>query len=258
MKKLSNRTIVRDSFRGLLFLILSFSLLSPFEVYAEYTLLYNKEEMEILKSLAEKGNPEAMYVLGKAYSNHHAMEEYGVEFDFYLGEKYYREASKKGFGPATYELRGWCYEGWICQFDIIEKAANQNCPIALLWMAMVYSGGSNLYKVKPNQKKAIEYFKRAEATNDDEVLFEIGIAIKEDDMPGRKKNINEGIEYLKRSAEQGNPDAAEELSNIYKNGEGVSVNLEEAKKWEENHNKLRTEYKQRKLLEEKKRLGIIK
>ena len=213
---------------------------------------YNREEINAIKSLADKGNGEALYVLYEAYDCS-IKGIYEIEPDSDLAEQYLKKSTESGYPRALYEL-GIRLEPQM-GLKYIEAAANKDYPDALYLMARIYSKYYKIYGIKQNDKKAIEYFKKAEKSEDAEVLCWIARVYQWGEMPESHSNMTSAINLFKKSVEKGYNTSASYLEGIYKHGDGVPADESEAKKWKEIAI-TRSDLSDKELLAQKQRLGL--
>jgi TPR repeat protein len=118
-----------------------------------------KATIESILPLAEEGNDEAQYTLGKLY-----YEGQGLSPDYKSALKWFRLAAEQGFAKAQCDL-GRMYEqgtGVTKDYEEARKwyclAAEQQLPLAQTFLGAMYSSGSG---VPQDKEKAVEYYQLA-------------------------------------------------------------------------------------------------
>ena len=117
---------------------------------------------------------------------------------------------------------------------LLETAALTKDPLAVMWIARVYSTGRMGYPADKDKAKAIargviaDVEKLAEQRVP-EATFLMGTAYAEG--LAKKKNPQEAVEWYRRAAKLGNVLAQHNLGNAYASGAGVEQSDELAVKW---------------------------
>ena len=172
-----------------------------------------KEAIRLFKLAAKQGQVQSLISLGKKYSNGNGMP--------------------KNFNKA---------------FDFFTRAGQHS--VALEGIGTLYKVGGE--KFNTNFKKAIEHYNQSIKTHNknSKALYHLG-EMYFNGIGFKKRNITKAIELFTLSAEIGNSEAAEKLSEIYELGIGVDKNntkalywiqkikkisICEIKEWEENFN----------------------
>ncbi len=207
--------------------------------------VYHEEKREFKKAVryyheaADLGDNKALFILGDWYE-----VGKGVTKDLQQAKRFYKEAADKGYAAAQNNLGHMYYWGKGVLRDQREAkryfllAANQNHPDAF------YNLG-RLYQDKPFQKDCIDcvvyYYREAEkhghagAQNALSALYRDGHGVPENTKKATKllkkavrQGLPEAFRNLKQMAEDGDVDAQKRLADLYRNGDGVSVNTKKA------------------------------
>ena len=119
----------------------------------------NEERFKKVLALADKGNAESQYKLGKMYT-----EGAGVSINHDKASAAFENAAKQGYAKAEYKLGLNYYEGTgvnrnrkaACKW--FKAAAEQNHPASQYYLGKMYASGSG---VKRNYTTSLEWFTRA-------------------------------------------------------------------------------------------------
>ena len=184
------------------------------------------------KQLEEGGNGVyfAMYSLARAYQYGRGREE-----NFPLALDYYHQAAGHGDVQAMVALGEMYFsgQGVTEDYDIanywFEKAADSDGgnPEAFEHMGLAYYFG---WGRDVDYDRSMEYFEKALEAGNEDVLYSIGRIYYD------RENYGTALEYFQRAAVDGNElqaYAEDKLGDMYRCGEGVRQNLDEAVKWYE-------------------------
>ena len=119
----------------------------------------NEERFKKVLALADKGEAESQYKLGKMYT-----EGAGVSINHTKATAAFENAAKQGYAKAEYKLGLNYYEGTgvnrnrktACKW--FKAAAEQNHPASQYYLGKMYASGSG---VKQNYTTSLEWFTRA-------------------------------------------------------------------------------------------------
>ncbi len=163
-------------------------------------------------------DPNAALYLGPLY-----MEGKGVERNPAKGEELYRQAADFGLSAANWNLaqleigRNHLDEG----VRRLKLAAEQGYPEAINLLGYYFMHGTG---VSRDPAKGLELYLKAANLGLPAGMSNVGITLL--DVPGREA---EGIAWLKKAAEEGEPNAMNQLAVIYADGQyGTPPDLEKA------------------------------
>ncbi|MFJ7700184.1 SEL1-like repeat protein [Lysinibacillus fusiformis] len=213
---------------------------------------------------AGQGNADAQYVLGNFY-----FEGVGVEENYIQAFSLYEKAALQGHADAANNLADMYFngEGVPQDFTLARKwfdfAASKNVAEAMFTLGIIYEQGLG---VKKEKHAAFNAYKKSAEAGYVEAQYRLGGIYLEGRLDQAKdinrglfwyeraaeqfhidafydlgfiwskgltgiRNIEKGIHWFKQAALQGDADAKLQLGHIYNKGEGVARNLKEAIKW---------------------------
>ena len=216
------------------------------------------------EAAAEQGNADALYGLGRLY----LWKDY-VGYDPVKAIEYLEQSAEKDHAFAKYQLGKLLCEGEVCEKNIarglklLEELAEKGVSIAGYLTGKVYLREKEWQDIK----KAVLYFKKAAEDGNSYAEYQLGKIYYFG--TGVRADAEKGLEYLKASADHGNAYAADLLRNIqYQQTRGVvkAANsllaqlgrlFQEKEQKQEQSQRLRTDRKYRREIDEKKQaLGI--
>ena len=212
------------------------------------------------KAKAEKGDAQAQYEMGLAYT-----DGAGVANDDVEALKWYRRAAEQGYSPAQTAI-GNCYftgrgvtSNWLEAVQWYDKAAEQGCAAAqerlgyccqfrysnsvaaVQWyrkaadqgyaaaqssLAFCYLNGEGVAK---DTAEAIRWYRKAADQGNVEAQIELGLCYWLG--AGVPKDFAEMVKWYRKAADQGFEPAQANLGISYADGEGVPKDFVEAYKW---------------------------
>lgn len=118
--------------------------------------------------------------------------------------------------------------------ELLDTAASTGDPLAVMWLARVYSTGRMGYpadktKAKDIAQGVIHNVEALAEQNVPEAVFLMGTAYAEE--IGKNKNSQEAVKWYRRAAELGHTLAQHNLGNAYAFAQGIEQNHELAVKW---------------------------
>lgn len=149
-----------------------------------------KKTALLIKKVADKGNPQALYILSMMYEN-----GYHVEKD-----------SKKSM-------------------ELLNRAADKGHPEALFSLGYLYLMGHN---VDQDNNKGIELMKKAAMAGYGDASNNVGMAYLKGEIV--EQNYEEAQKWLEQAVGQGSILAAYNIGLIYEKGLGVKIDFEKARK----------------------------
>lgn len=201
--------------------------------------------IEEMTSLAQSGNANFQYNLGRCYA-----KGLKVEQDYKQALYWYEKAAEQGHDKAANNL-GCLYldgNGTAQDFEKaaywFELSAQKNDTYAILNLGNMYEDGQ--LGGSPNYAKAFEYYQKADKMVCPPAACELGRCFQ--NGVGTKANAKKAFSYYKKSADAGYAPAAYETGRLYLEGVGVKKDAALAKKYLEFAAK-KGELKAKKLLE---------
>jgi uncharacterized protein len=211
------------------------------------------ETLRWLQQAAETGEPGAQHALGSRYA-----AGAGAEQDHVKAREWYEKAANQGFAPAQ-EALGFVYQiGQGVDASPSEAAkwyllaAEQNRPAAMNQLGVLYAqgllpdpdtaeridffttgGGQHVDDVAEqlekvaligranNDRRAVEWYRRAIAQNYDPAMVNLAKLIREG-RAGPDADPEEAVRLLQRASELGNAAGLSEMAMRHSRGEGVS------------------------------------
>jgi TPR repeat protein len=214
---------------------------------------------------AEKGDPVALYDLGKRYSKGDGvLQDYakaaecwrqsaekghafaqnnlavlyakglGVPQDHELAAKWYRKAAEAGDALAQNSMGRVCFLGRGVTQDIPQalawyrKAAAQKQPDAELALGEVYFKGAD--GLPMDYRAAIKWFERAVKHGRVDALCSLGL-IYEQGGRGTKQDAKRAVGCFREAAQRGDARGQMNLGRVHRDGHGVKTDVVEAYKW---------------------------
>jgi TPR repeat protein len=181
-----------------------------------------------LRKSAAKGNAYAENNLGYCYDNGE-----GVGKNLKEAVRWYQKAADKGLAIAQRNL-AYCYktgegvdQDWAKAREWYRKAADQGDAEAQYKLGLIYSDGQGLEKPDPQEAAAL--FRKAAESGHHEAQNDLGRAYA--DGRGVAKDLKEAAEWYRRAAEGGSPAGQGNLGRAYLYGEGVDKDLDESIRW---------------------------
>jgi len=111
-------------------------------------------------------------------------------------------------------------------FITLRTIAENGNATAQRMIASMYEQGDGVAK---DMNKAITWYRKAAALNDDVAQFYLGYLYYQ--AIGLKKDYKQVFIWFSKAAQQGNADFQYNLGNLYRYGEGTEVDLKSALKW---------------------------
>jgi TPR repeat protein len=111
-------------------------------------------------------------------------------------------------------------------FNTLQTIAENGNATAQRMLASMYEQGDGVAK---DMSKAITWYRKAAALNDDVAQFYLGYLYYQ--AMGLKKDYKQAFIWFSKAAQQGNADFQYNLGNLYRYGEGTEVDLKSAVKW---------------------------
>ena len=186
-----------------------------------------KPDAKKITQLAEQGDAEAQYELGRMYFLGKGMPRNATK-----ALEWYQKAAEQGNALAQNELGNLYSKGVLVKQNIFEaakwyqKAAEQGIANAQYNIGYLYDWGQG--GLSQNRVEAIKWYKKASGQGNGEASLRLGAMYMY--AVGVEKDEKEAIVWYKKAAEQENKEAMERLGDYYSN-RGPNQNYTEAIKW---------------------------
>jgi uncharacterized protein len=191
--------------------------------------------VELLTPLAELGDSEAQFLLGYLYF-------IGADVSYLESISWLIKSADQGNAKASYYLAINVDDpnclGIKDRKKYLEKSALLGYSNAQRDIGCAFATGQKGFK--KNERKAQEWYRKAAEQGHPDAQFNLGLMLLNGE--GSSKKLQEGIAWLKTSAEKGRTkvvEAAKLLHEIYDLGLfGIPENKKVSKYWKEVHRKL--------------------
>ena len=216
------------------------------------------------EAAAAQGNADALYGLGRLF-----LKKDYAGYDPVKAMDYLERSAEKDHAFAKFQLGKLLCEGESCDKDIarglklLEELAGKGVSIAAYLAGKVYLREKEWQDIK----KAVQYFQQAAEDGNYYAEYQLGKIYYFG--TGVRPDVEKGLDYLKASAAHGNAYAAELLRSIqYQQTRGVTMAansllaqlgrlFQENQQKQEQSQRIRTDRKYRRQIDEKKQaLGI--
>ena len=181
-----------------------------------------------LFSIAESGDPEAQYWLGRIY-NAGAL----LPLDKQKSAYWYQKSADQGYAPAEY---------WVCgnraNLESLEhercmwRAAEKGVPEAQFWLGVAFD--QHLWFGVTDKQEALKWYHRAAECDQPDAENELGVRYQDGD--GVEQNYVQAAYWFLKAAEHvpnlgGAGQGRNHLGNLYKDGHGVPKDYVLAYMW---------------------------
>ena len=214
-------------FLGAFFIFISLSLVAEVDAHEE-------KSIEEIFSLAEAGNVNAQYALGRMY-----IEGSRVPKDYVKALEWVEKAAAQNDSDSLVLLGGIYYDSigvpqdYIKARSLFEEAAAQNNPIAQLFLGLIYENG---FGVKKDYVKAREWYEKSVAQDYPGAFYHLGELYERG--KGVKQDYVKAHEWMEKAAAQNEPGSQYALGFYYHHGMGVTQDYAQAREWYEKAAKL--------------------
>ena len=203
---------------------------SECEVKQAVDLLENKQysqALEIFRKLAGNGDGEAMYYIGKCYSN-----AWGVDKDYNEALSWYKKSAQCNNSSGINAL-GYCYnfgqgveKDYAKAVEWFTKSAELGNRDAMNNLGLRYYYGEGVEK---DYAKAVEWFTKSAELGNRDAMFNLGLCYY--NGKGIEQDYTKAVEWYTKSAELGNRNAMNSLGFCYDRGNGVEQDYTKAVEW---------------------------
>ena len=186
-----------------------------------------KQQFEMAKAQADRGDARAQFTLGNLYSL-----GTGTRRDLIKAAKWHRKAAEQGLAQAQLRVAFDYLDGVGLKTDPIEatkwfhRAANQALAEAQFELGRSYAEGRG---VGENPVEAVGWYRRAAEQDFAPAQFELGNCYLQGE--GVTKNTEAGVAWMKKAAEQGYAPAQDAYGSCFAKAKGVGQDYVEAYKW---------------------------
>jgi len=185
-------------------------------------------DWQALFSMAESGDPEAQYWLGRIYEAGRLLP-----LDKEKSAYWYQKSAAQGYAPAEY---------WVCgkhaDQDSLEhercmwRAAEKGVPEAQLWLGVAFE--QNLWFGVTDKQEALKWYRRAAEGDEPDAENELGVHYQDGD--GVEQNYVQAAHWFRKAAEHvpdlgGAGQGRNNLGNLYADGSGVPKDYVQAYMW---------------------------
>jgi TPR repeat protein len=139
-----------------------------------------------------------------------------------------RAAAESGHADAMYWLASVLEPRGARRDELLKRAAELGSRGAQRTLGVYYATGR--WTGAKDSTQAVYWYTLAAERNHDDAQYNLGFMLLLGD--GAEPSVNEGLRWLRSSAEMGNADAMRLLADLYENGYyGVPKQPDEAEKW---------------------------
>ncbi|MGQ0658280.1 MAG: SPOR domain-containing protein [Chromatiales bacterium] len=183
--------------------------------------------LEILKPLAEAGDPQAQVTLGIMYDY-----GYGVDKDTAQAINWYKKAAAQGVPAVQHDLGVKYYRGQDVPRDLAEAAkwwrmaAESGLADSQYNLGYMYSRGLG---VEQSERDALDWYRKAAAQN--HMFAQYSLAVMYAFGKGVETDYARAADLFRKAADQGMAQAQYNLGVLYENGHGVDKDPAAAGKW---------------------------
>ncbi len=198
------------------------------------------EALSLFKEAANKGDVEAMRIVGLCYLGYKAMplveqrtnevKENKISENFKEAAKWLSLAADREDGIAQLELgrlylfgKGVSRSGSLA-IKYIQKAADQNIPEACNLLGELYADGTYIPK---DEFEAFRWFDKAGQLNYGRSYYNLGRLYLRDESPS-PSDLSKAVKYLKQAVDYYEVDAMLVLARLYSEGKGVPLAMDMA------------------------------
>ena len=180
--------------------------------YINYYMKSSYERKRFLESEANKGNPEAQYLLAQYYRNQKHDSDRERKRNDQNAKPLLEKAALKGHIPAQYELGRWYARHYTSRMDTV-----------------IGSWTYDKYYYDENLEEALKWIRKAADAGFPPAQMRLGYYYTEGQ--GVQKDLNQAFEWYLKAAMQGYDDATYEIGRRYHKGIGVTQDLNKAIEW---------------------------
>jgi TPR repeat protein len=185
-------------------------------------------DWQALFSMAESGDPQAQYWLGRIYESGRLLP-----LDNEKATYWYQKSAEQGYAPAGY---------WVCgkraDQDSLEhercmwRAAEKSVPEAQFWLGMAFE--QHLWFGVTDKREALKWFRKAAEQGNPDAEYVVGIRYELGE--GVEQDYGKAAYWFRRAAEHvpdlgGAGQGRNDLGILYADGDGVPKDCVQAYMW---------------------------
>jgi TPR repeat protein/predicted Ser/Thr protein kinase len=193
----------------------------------EYIINAAATRMPAWQEAAERGQVEALWLLGRCRSN-----GIGLDKDATEGLRLYRQAAEKGYAPAQHNLGMAYHFGLGVARDASEavrwyhRAAEQGHANAQMILASLYRSGHGVGK---DEAEAVRWYRKA--ADQGYASAQVSLGAMYANGHGVAKDESEALRWYRKAADQGYAVAQYNVGTMYRNARGVVTDDVESVRW---------------------------
>ena len=186
-----------------------------------------REVISEIESLADKNEPEAVFLLASAKE-----EGLGLPVDLPGAVKWYQKATEYG-NPVAMQRLGLMYEGGRGVEKDVKKAAqlyqmgaDLEYPLAMKCLGVMYEQGNGVEKDEP---KAAEWYRKGAEAGEPASMCNLGVMYSHG--KGVPRDDVKAVEWYRKGVDRGHALSMCNLGVMYENGTGVEKDEKQAVEW---------------------------
>ena len=184
-----------------------------------------------VEELADSGDPDAMFIIGKLYYDHSVHNSYDKQALAYLSRASEKKHLYASALLAVLHMRLGNNTDARQIFEPISKkllqSADAGDPVGQVMMGL--ATGWELVEVKDRSQKATDWYRKAAEQGNADGQYYLGWRYK--DGKGVPKDLKQAFHWFLKAAEQGNFRAQNEVGVCYGKGQGVTKSASDAVDW---------------------------
>lgn len=184
----------------------------------------SQQELDSLIQMAESGDAEAQYQLGRKY-----YDGTDLTLNYQEAANWFALAADQGHASAQNSL-GYChYNGYGVEQDSVaakiwfQKAAEQGNEIAQFNLAQCYQSGVGVTR---DLEQAVKWYQKSSDRDYPDAQYELARCYQNGE--GVIRDLTLASEYFAKAADQGFAEAQASLGDMYRYGDGVTRDLQKA------------------------------
>ena len=185
-------------------------------------------DWQALFSMAESGDREAQYWLGRIYDAGRLLP-----LDKQKSASWYQKSAEQGYAPAEYSVcQLQANQEPIASERCMWRAAEKGVPEAQFWLGVAFE--QNLWFGVTDKQEAIKWYRRAAKGDLPDAENELGVRYQDGD--GVEQNYVQAAHWFRKAAEHvpnlgGAGQGRNNLGNLYAEGNGAPKDYVQAYMW---------------------------